>query len=207
LPANPLKASFGELLTKALENIAVLDQAQLRQLGEHYDLLVRWNARMNLTSIRSMEEAVLRHYAESIFLGTLIPPEATTLLDVGSGAGFPGIPIAVMRPGLKVTLAESNHRKAVFLQEAVRDMPDVNVVARRAEELEGDWHWVVSRAVRPQEVCKIALKVGQGVGLLMGAADTEALPMAVAWASPVFLPWGDRRVAILGRVPRGTSSP
>jgi 16S rRNA (guanine527-N7)-methyltransferase len=89
------------------------------QLSLYLDLLLKWNARTNLTAIRDPEEIVRRHFGESLFTATHLPP-AQTLLDFGSGAGFPGLPIALLRPELRVTVAESQNKKSTFLREAVR---------------------------------------------------------------------------------------
>jgi 16S rRNA (guanine527-N7)-methyltransferase len=97
----------------------------LPQLSLYLDLLLRWNARTNLTAIRQPEEIVRRHFGESLFAGRhlapLLPAEAR-LLDFGSGAGFPGLPIQLLLPQLRVTLAESQGKKASFLREAVRTL-------------------------------------------------------------------------------------
>ena len=95
------------------------------QLSTYLDLLVKWNARTNLTAIRDPEEMVRRHFGESLFaglhLGTHLPAGAT-ILDFGSGAGFPGLPIQLLHPEFQVTLAESQGKKASFLREAVRTL-------------------------------------------------------------------------------------
>ena len=95
------------------------------QLLRYLDLLVKWNARTNLTSIREPEQIVRRHFGESLFAGQHLNSfegKWQTLLDFGSGAGFPGIPMQLLRPELRVTLAESQNKKATFLREAVRTL-------------------------------------------------------------------------------------
>jgi 16S rRNA (guanine527-N7)-methyltransferase len=92
------------------------------QLSTYLDLLLKWNARTNLTAIRDPEEIVRRHFGESLFAALHIPVETKTLLDFGSGAGFPGLPIALLRPEIQVTLAESQNKKATFLSEVVRTL-------------------------------------------------------------------------------------
>jgi len=95
------------------------------QLSAYLDLLLKWNARTNLTAIREPEEIVRRHFGESLFAGLhLVPrlPANATLLDFGSGAGFPGLPIQLLYPELRVTLAESQGKKSSFLREAVRTL-------------------------------------------------------------------------------------
>jgi 16S rRNA (guanine527-N7)-methyltransferase len=91
------------------------------QLALYLDLIEKWNEKINLTAIRSPEEIVRRHFGESLFAAAHLGP-AATLLDFGSGAGFPGLPIQLLRPDLKVTLAESRARKSAFLREAVRTL-------------------------------------------------------------------------------------
>jgi 16S rRNA (guanine527-N7)-methyltransferase len=91
----------------------------IRQLAVYLELILKWNARMNLTAIREPREIVRRHFGESLMVGTHLG-RSWTLLDFGSGAGFPGIPVQLMRPDLLVTLAESHGKKAAFLREVTR---------------------------------------------------------------------------------------
>lgn len=91
------------------------------KFAEYLALLLKWNARLNLTAIREPAEIVRRHFLECIQCAQAVP-EAATLLDFGSGAGFPGIPIALVRSEIRVTLGESQAKKAAFLREAVRSL-------------------------------------------------------------------------------------
>src|ERR1700722_18488594 len=93
----------------------------LPKLSLYLDLLLKWNARTNLTAIRDPEEIVRRHFGESLFAGQHLE-SPSTLLDFGSGAGFPGLPIALLHSGIAVTLAESQNKKATFLREVVRSL-------------------------------------------------------------------------------------
>jgi 16S rRNA (guanine527-N7)-methyltransferase len=111
--------AIAELLIPYLPNIP---SGLLPQLSTYLDLLLKWNARTNLTAIRDPEEIVRRHFGESLFAARHLDPDATTLLDFGSGAGFPGLPIALLRPEITVTLAESQNKKATFLREVVRTL-------------------------------------------------------------------------------------
>jgi 16S rRNA (guanine527-N7)-methyltransferase len=105
------------------------------QLHTYLALLLKWNAKTNLTAIRTPEEIVRRHFGESLFAGIHLGPCAR-LLDLGSGAGFPGIPIQLLRPDLAVTLAESQGKKAAFLREVVRELGlKTEVWAARAESM------------------------------------------------------------------------
>jgi len=107
----------------------------LTDLSTYLDLLLKWNARTNLTAIRTPEEIVRRHFGESLFTAKHLPT-CETLLDLGSGAGFPGLPIQLARPALRVTLAESQNKKASFLREAVRVLGvGADVWADRVENL------------------------------------------------------------------------
>lgn len=126
----------------------------LDQLTVYLQLLLKWNAKTNLTAIRNPDEIVKRHFGESLFAASLLPP-ANTLLDLGSGAGFPGLPIQLAHPRLRVTLAESQNKKASFLREVVRTLHlSTEIWAQRAELLppERTFDIVTLRAVdRPEE--------------------------------------------------------
>src|SRR5258708_35233802 len=111
-------AWFADLLKQELQGRVDLSDSQIAQLHEHYELLQRWNLKINLTSIPSGPEAVIRHYCESLFFAANLPVTAGAIADLGSGAGFPGLPIAILKPELMVSLIESHQRKAVFLREA-----------------------------------------------------------------------------------------
>jgi 16S rRNA (guanine527-N7)-methyltransferase len=124
------------------------------QLSTYLDLLLKWNARTNLTAIRDPEEIVQRHFGESLFAARHINP-CTTLLDFGSGAGFPGLPIQLLRPDITVTLAESQNKKATFLREVVRTLGlTTEVWAARVEDIAPQWRFevVALRAVDNMEV-------------------------------------------------------
>jgi 16S rRNA (guanine527-N7)-methyltransferase len=181
---------------------------QIGQLHQHYELLLRWNQRMNLTTVKPGPEMVIRHYCESLFFAKHLPASQETLsvVDVGSGAGFPGVPIAILRPQWRVTLVESNQRKAVFLRESSRGLNNVTVLAQRIEDVAITADWLVARAVEPGEVVAQIPRLAPNVGLMLGEEDFSALrtEFRVAWGEPVRLPWGDRRLCVYGSVPRET---
>src|SRR5271168_1522333 len=108
------------LLAPYLQGAAV-PEGLYEQLGAYLELLLKWNARTNLTAIREPAEMVRRHFGESLFAARHLP-DAETLLDFGSGAGFPGLPIQLFHPNLQVTLAESQNKKATFLREVIRTL-------------------------------------------------------------------------------------
>ena len=114
--------SAGELeLAIRQAGLTEIPTEALRQFEAYLDLLLKWNSRVNLTAIREPGAIIRRHFLESIQCARVLPqmPDST-LLDYGSGAGFPGIPIAICRPEIHVTLAESQRKKAAFLREVVR---------------------------------------------------------------------------------------
>jgi 16S rRNA (guanine527-N7)-methyltransferase len=119
------------------------------QLALYLELILKWNARTNLTAIREPEEIVRRHFGESLFVGAQLG-DCPTLLDFGSGAGFPGIPIQLLRPEIQVALAESQGKKASFLREVARtlDLP-TEVWPARVEAMPASrqFHTVTLRAV------------------------------------------------------------
>lgn len=106
------------------------------KFSRYYSLLEQWNSKLNLTAIRDPEQVLRRHFVECIFCAQHLPPGIASLLDYGSGAGFPGIPILLCRPDVHVTLAESQGKKASFLREAVRSAGlDGEVYAGRVEHM------------------------------------------------------------------------
>jgi 16S rRNA (guanine(527)-N(7))-methyltransferase RsmG len=159
--------------------------------------MVRWNKTINLTRIEEVQEVVDRHYGESLFLGANLPPGSLRIADIGSGAGFPGVPIAVLRPECTVTLIESHQRKAVFLKEATRNLANVRVVAKRAEDIVDSFDWAVSRAVSWENLSEMILGLAPSIALLgnMPAHEgAEILP----------IPWDPQRNLII--VSCGTST-
>ncbi len=129
-----------------------LGAAEVSRFEAYLSLIIRWNARVNLTAIRDQEGILSRHFVESIACARSLPAGIGTLLDFGSGAGFPGIPIAICRPDLCVTLAESQGKKAAFLREAARVLSlDFKVHSGRAQELSACFDCVTLRAVDRME--------------------------------------------------------
>ncbi len=150
-----------------------ISEALAAQLGQYLDLLLKWNARTNLTAIREPEEIVRRHFGESLFCARHLPL-AATLLDLGSGAGFPGLPVQLAHPSLSVVLAESQNKKASFLREVVRSLDlKTEVWAGRAEAMPEDRHFdiVTLRAVDN-----------------MAAAMVEAKRRAAQWIAVLTVP-------------------
>jgi 16S rRNA (guanine(527)-N(7))-methyltransferase RsmG len=281
---------------------ASLTPSQLQDISTYIDILLRWNARINLTAVRDPEEIVTRHFGESLFaarhlfpldfntgcgpglrpgptvpacssdhVGTDAPvrpaerssaedlgapplsrslrqggdvarvphpsivaregydfsranqlstktgasaPEGPSLhlIDIGSGAGFPGLPIKIFTPEIRLTLVESNHKKATFLREVARalTLTNVNVLSARAEDLlksgsapQADV--VTLRAVERFEeaIITAAALVAPGgrLALLIGSsqlASTQAVAPAILWQSPILVPGSTNRILLIG---------
>ena len=126
------------IIRRALEEFKVPGyDDQVLQIQQYIKMLLAWNEKINLTAIRDPLEILYRHFCESMYAGISVPIEAGRLADVGSGAGFPGLPLKILRPGLRVFLVESNLKKATFLAEVIRELGlrDAQVLVRRYEEL------------------------------------------------------------------------
>jgi 16S rRNA (guanine527-N7)-methyltransferase len=182
---------FAELLRERLGSVIELSPLQIQQLEEHFDLLTRWNRVVNLTGLKSPEDIVERHYCESLFLAAHLPDSALRIGDVGSGAGFPGLPLAIARPECSVALIESHQRKSVFLREAARELANVVVIPMRAEDISETFDWVTLRAVRFSEIEETLAKLAPNVGIL-GSAETPS-STCFTWNIPITVPWGERR--------------
>jgi len=153
--------AFNSELRKAVLEFEIeeLTEEQTSQLVRHYAMLRRWNQRLNLTRITEPRGAARLHYAESLF-GARFIGEARTLVDIGSGAGFPALPLAVARPDVQVTALESNQKKSLFLKEAKDELAlsNLDVMTARLEELNCDgYELLTSRALDRAEAILPAL--------------------------------------------------
>ena len=189
---------FAEALRDRLAGIVELSSLQIEALENHYNLMVRWNKTLNLTKIIDPEEAVERHYLESIFLCVHLPAGPLKIADVGSGPGFPGFPVAVLRPECEVSVIESHQRKAVFLREATRGMVNVRVLPKRAEEVEGRFDWIISRAVSYEDLGASIGSLARSAALLTGE-EVPPTKWAWAWEDPLSVPGSRSRFLRLGR--------
>ena len=217
---------------------AALADAQLEQVSAYLDLLLRWNARINLTAVRDPESMVTRHFGESFFAARqlLTRQEAAgrgqeagrkqeaggrtqeagggqgRAIDLGSGAGFPGLPLKIFAPGLALTLIESSQKKAVFLKEAVRTLAltGVDVFAGRAEDFAATADLVTLRAVeryeRALDTAARLVAPGGRLALLIGSPQAARTPQLLAgfgWQAPVAIPQSSARVLLVGTKPIG----
>jgi 16S rRNA (guanine(527)-N(7))-methyltransferase RsmG len=188
---------FAEQLRERVGSIVRLSELQVAQLQRHFELLQRWNKVLNLTGLESVEEIVERHFCESLFLGGHLPGGNLSIVDVGSGAGFPGVPVAVLRPECPVTLIESHQRKSVFLREAVRELTNVRVIALRAEDVEERFDWALVRAVKFVSIQKSVSALASNVAFLGGQDPPSS--RCFTWNSPLKLALGKNRYLWLGR--------
>ena len=198
-------ARLDELLANA--GLGPLEAGLSGRFSEYYSLLIRWNRQINLTAIRDEDEILKRHFVESIACARALPAGICTLMDFGSGAGFPGICISLCRPEIAVTLAESRGRKSAFLMEAVRVVGGTaKVFAGRAEALGGEFDCVVMRAVdrMPLAVEQAGRLVRRGGWLAplstqayLGIVTTAAGP-EFTWSDPTILPGGQDRLLTFG---------
>jgi len=193
-----------------------LSAHQLDQVSAYLDRLLRWNARMNLTSVRNADQIITRHFGESFFAATQIlrseDPAGKSAIDIGSGAGFPGLPIKIFAPSLRMRLIESQHRKAIFLREVARDLKllDCEAVVQRAEVLAqaepGYADLVTLRAVEHfSDVLPTAAQLTSNkgkLGLLIGReqAHTAATTLPnLEWQPEIQVPLSVSRVILIGR--------
>ncbi len=196
-----------------------LDELRLNQISTYVDLLLRWNARINLTAIRDPEDIVTRHFGESLFAARHLLPTPSQLhaIDIGSGAGFPGVPLKIWNPLLRLTLIESNHKKATFLREVVRSLTltDVDVIAARAEtQPPASADLVTLRAVEQFDsilptAANLVVNTGR-LALLLGPSQVGQIPHLapqMSWNSPIPLPNSTARVLMVGSRADGTKAP
>jgi 16S rRNA (guanine527-N7)-methyltransferase len=194
-----------------------LSDVQLRSVEIYLDLLLKWNAKMNLTSIRDAEEIVTRHFGESFFAAHHLFPAGDsneTTIDIGSGAGFPGMPIKLWAPSMQMTLVESNHRKATFLREVIRalSLEPVSVLTERAENIAAKTDLVTMRAVENFErilpVASSLVKPGGQIAILVGAPQVKiasSISPEIKWQPPLLVPNSSNRVLLVGTRPITTT--
>ena len=209
-------AHIAELLAPFLQSPpglpALLTGAQLEQVSAYLDLLLRWNARINLTAVRDAESMVTRHFGESLFAARLLlaPESRCNAIDLGSGAGFPGLPLKIWAPSIHLTLVEAHHKKAAFLREVTRalTLTDVDVLAVRAETLLATPPHpdvVTFRAVeRFASILPTAAGFAAPTGrlaILIGASQADSLSSLTPnldWLPPIAIPQSQSRVLSIG---------
>ena len=168
---------------KLLEEFG-LNKEQINKFDTFLNLLLEWNEKFNLTAITDKDEIEEKHFIDSIELVKYFDIKNKSLLDVGSGAGFPGIPLAIVDPSLKVTLLESNGKRVSFLREVIKvlGLKNVDIIQGRVEELgtREKYDFVTARAVKELnillELCFYLVKVGGSfVAYKSSGVDEEIL--------------------------------
>jgi 16S rRNA (guanine527-N7)-methyltransferase len=205
MSSEALSRRLDALLRQA--GIEALDGETAGRFEVYLSLILRWNTRLNLTSLRTEDAIISIHLAESIACANAISPDVKTLLDFGSGAGLPGIPIALCRPEIAVTLTESRTKKAAFLQEAVRTLGiAVKVHSSRAETLKAVFDCVSLRAVdRMPRAVRAATRLVAPAGRLALMTTNSGLANLQSWAGAEFswpsivrLPGSTNRIVAFG---------
>jgi 16S rRNA (guanine527-N7)-methyltransferase len=199
---------------------AVLSPSQLQHISTYIDTLQHWNARINLTAIRNDEEIVTRHFGESLFAARhLFPCDSPVpsvvkdvdvdvdVADLGSGSGFPGIPIKLWAPHIALTLIESNHKKAAFLREVVRalTLTNINIQNTRAENIPQTFDVVTMRAVeRFTNILPIAARLlapSARLALLISSSQIDPAQTTLphlTWHRPILVPKSKSRLLLIG---------
>jgi 16S rRNA (guanine527-N7)-methyltransferase len=189
------------LLGPVLDTLGInLEREQVQQLTRHFALLLKWNQRINLTSVRKPEQIATRHYGESLFLASKITDMKGEVVDIGSGAGFPGIPIAIVKPHLQVTLVESVGKKAVFLKEVARDLQNVRIFLGRFENISRHFHWAIVRGVNLSRLLRAIASQADNLAIITSADEAGRLArnQSFKWQHPIPTPWGTGRVLVVG---------
>jgi 16S rRNA (guanine527-N7)-methyltransferase len=202
LSAETIRRALGEF------QLAANDQ-QVLQIQQYIKILLQWNEKINLTALRDPLEILNRHFCESMYAAAAVPVENGRLADVGSGGGFPGIPLKIIRPDLQVFLIESNIKKATFLAEVIRELglTDAMVMVSRYEELGEEvapLDFACSRALGEFSTFlewarsdRIAVKQ---VILWIGARDLPEIQKVRnwEWREPIPVPNSLRRLLLVG---------
>jgi len=213
-------------ISRALEPYGVAPSTDLvKGIQTYIKLLLKWNRSISLTTVTNVEEILRFHFGESLFALPMLPVEKSRLADVGSGAGFPGIPLAMASPSLKVTLIESNSKKYVFLNEVIRELRLQNATAARSRmgdvKVSHVFDIVTARAVGNFDELLVwtrdALDQDGRIVLWLGEDDVTKISSDETWRwnNPKAIPGSQRRYILVGspisygspnrNVPRGTS--
>lgn len=203
------KDSVRELLSPFELN---LSDDQIDALLQYLDLLMRWNQKINLTALRSAEECLTRHFGESLLLSRLLRLSGR-LLDIGSGAGFPGLAIKLVAPDLDVLLLEPVAKKRAFLKEVARScqMRSVRVEGNRIEDFshdnsDGVFDIITVRAVGGLDsiIADSSPLLSEDGSLCLWIGEDDAMAIRrtgkeLIWSDPVPIPLSNRRVILVGQ--------
>jgi 16S rRNA (guanine527-N7)-methyltransferase len=200
-----------ETVRRALGEFQIpIQSKQVFLIQQYIKTLLRWNEKLNLTAIRDPLEILYRHFCECMFAASAIPVDKGRLADIGSGPGFPGIPLKIIRPELELCLVESNIKKGTFLAEVVRELQLTNsrvlisryeelgeevapldyVCSRAVGEFESFLEWAGSNQVQAQQVI-----------LWIGGRDLEEVRKSKnwEWRDPILIPKSLQRYLLVGK--------
>ncbi len=181
---------FRESLSRSLDEAGITyEQTQIALCEEYYKLVFEANKHMNLTRITDEEQAAKQHFSDSARVFSFLDiPSGSGVIDIGSGAGFPGMPVKLLRPDIEMTLLDSSAKKCEFIKRAADKLGvGVTVIAGRAEEearglLRESFDFVLSRAVAPLnmllELCAAFIRVGGAFAAWKGESYEEELSQA-----------------------------
>lgn len=207
-------------LINALESIDItLNEKQIKQFQDYYSMLIEWNEKMNLTAITQPEEVAIKHFFDSAtFLKYAKVNKGAKIIDVGTGAGFPGIPIKILQPDIELTLLDSLKKRLNFLTEVCNTLNiEAEIIHKRAEEggrqveLREQFDIATSRAVANMNTLSEYLmpyvKVGGNMVAMKGRNGNEELTLAkgaitklggkINFCNEFALPTGDERTIIV----------
>ena len=205
-----MKQLSNEMIARELRPYGATASARLcDQIRIYVDLLLRWNQRTSLTTVTDPEGIVRFHFGESLLAVTAVPIRHGRLADVGSGAGFPAVPIRMVSEDLNVILIESNQKKATFLSEIVRELQLANVDVRRSRMEEIDFSrdtvdFVTARAIGIDDEfldwSRKALNPNGSIVLWLGEESAREVSRDASWkwADSIRIPQSERRVVLHG---------
>jgi 16S rRNA (guanine527-N7)-methyltransferase len=207
-----------ETIRRALGGFGVeVDDKQISQIQRFMMILMQWNEKLNLTAIRDPLEILHRHFCESMFAASAVPMKVGRLADIGTGAGFPGIPMKIYRPDLELFLVESNIKKGTFLAEVLRELELANsrVLISRYEELGEELaplEYLCARAVGDYgpflKWAGSAQLSASRLVLWVGGRDLEEIQKSTEWEwrEPIAVPQSLRRYILVGSKKAETSA-
>jgi 16S rRNA (guanine527-N7)-methyltransferase len=205
-----VKQLSNAIITRELRPYGTIASTRLcDQIRTYIELLLRWNQKTSLTTVTDPEEILRFHFGESLLAIPAVPIRHGRLADVGSGAGFPAVPIRMVSENVSVILIESNQKKATFLAEIARELHLQNVEVRRSrmEDVRPDNEsvdYISARAVRIDDEflawSRQLLNPTGSLVLWLGEADASRISQKSTWnwADPIRIPHSDRRVILHG---------
>jgi 16S rRNA (guanine527-N7)-methyltransferase len=181
---------FNNILTSVADEAGlVLSKGSIRQFSLYFTELLEWNARINLTTITEPEDAAIKHFLDSILISSYVPLSGS-FIDIGSGAGFPGLPLKIVQPELHIVLVESIRKKANFLKQIIRllKLDGVEVYNGRIEDFNCPefFDYAASRAFSELELfCRLAAPFVKSAGMLIAMKGKEKTGITEGQREPV----------------------